>query len=132
MHGKLTFSLGLIAGSPAEHTTPSRCCTATDGTGLLSRSWHVPLQFTALHWVVADARLAKALLGYPLLVTALRHEPCRGQERSSRHSSSRPSEDNAGASRAGAMVVDVPIGSAEVDLSPLLLMRPGTKQPDSR
>jgi hypothetical protein len=81
--------------------------------------------------VTADARLARALLGYPLLVTAFRHEPCRSGGRSS-HSSRRQSGDEAGGSRGHVTVVDVPMGSADVDLSRLLFMRPGVKQPENR
>lgn len=127
------------AGSSAEFTTPSRCCTAGEGSSLLTRTWQVPLAFTGLHWVTADTRLAAALVRYPLTITLVKHEPTRSSASSSAASSragsrraSAADEEGGSGGRGQQGVVDVPLGTAEVDLSPLLSQRPGPQQPNSR
>jgi hypothetical protein len=127
------------AGSSTEFTTPSRCCTAGEGSSLLTRTWQVPLAFTGLHWVTADARLAAALVRYPLTITLVKHEPTRSSASSSAASSragsrraSAADEEGGGGGRGQQGLVDVPLGNAEVDLSPLLTQRPGPQQPNSR
>lgn len=56
-------------------------------------------------------------MAYPLVITVTRQEVVK------------PSGGGLGADQ---QVVAVPIGSADIDLSPLLMNRPGNKQPANR
>ena len=89
------------------------------GAGAGAAAWGVQLQFCGVHWVVADADLARAVLRRPLAITVTRQQAVV-----SAGGGGRGGGGGHGAG-AGASVVEVPLGTAEVDLSPLLTARPG-------
>jgi hypothetical protein len=74
----------------------------------------VPLRHCGVHWVLADGRLPRALLRHPLTVSVTRQQAVVG-----------------GGRAGGGEVVEVPVGSVEVDLSGLLAGRAG-KDPATR
>lgn len=107
------------AGSQGETCTaakaPSSGSSASGGQAgvalLAQRGWHVAWRHCSRHWVVADWRLAAALLAYPLSVAVSKREPSGSSRRSS--------------SSSGDEGVLLPLGSVEIDMAPLLLPRPG-------
>jgi hypothetical protein len=105
-----------LPGSPRERATPPAPAAAAAARAAgAARVWAVALKHCGVAWVPAGAALARALLLHPLALIVSRQEVV------------------AGAGRGGeARVVDVPVGSAEVDLSPLLMARPGGEEPATR
>ncbi len=104
-------------------TTPGCLPTAKESGRPFARTWQVPLQFCHAHWVQADERLVRAMIGYPLAITVFREEPSKRPARGSNGRDDRDAEPQ---------VAHVALGTAEVDLTPLLMVRPGSKQPHSR
>lgn len=92
---------------------------STSSSTLLGQSWHVEWQYCGRHWVTADWRLGRALVAYPLVIAISKQE-------SSRHSSS----NSSGGSQPQQLMV--PVGSVEVDMSPLLSLRSGAQRPSCR
>jgi hypothetical protein len=91
-----------------------------------ARAWAAPLAHCGVHWVAADVRLARALVRSPLVVSAWRQQPLVTR-------SGAVSGSSAGTEAAGpASIVELPLGTAEVDLSGLLLLRPGRAEPATR
>ncbi|KAI8475817.1 MAG: hypothetical protein J3K34DRAFT_516995 [Monoraphidium minutum] len=84
------------------------------------RTWAVPLRHCGVFWAAAGVQLARALLLFPLSISVTRQEPVAGGAR------------GGGGAAAAPAVVDVPVGSAELDLSPLLAPRPGAREPATR
>lgn len=82
------------------------------------REWGVQLQFCGVHWVAADAGLARALLRAPLRVAVVRQQALVGGR-------------SRGGGGGGGEVVEVPLGAADIDLSGLLTARPG-RDPTTR
>ena len=126
------------AGSSCEHSTQSKACSSHAATSnLLARSWHVDWKFCTHTWAVADARLAAALLGYPLVLAVYKQEPSRGpvgagaQGQQGLMVKGRGTVGS-GRGQAAEGPALVPCGSVEVDLSPLLAKRPGSSAPGCR
>lgn len=135
------------AGSASEGSTQSKACSSHAASiNLLARSWHVDWKYTAHCWAVADTRLARALLGYPLTLTVHRQEPGKaGSQQGPSQGSGQQQQQQwgvqalglvvqgkgqGGTTAAGAAVV--PVGSVEVDLAALLATRPGSSAPTCR
>lgn len=111
----------------------------TSRSGVTPRAWSVPLRHCGVHWVTADARLARALLHHPLLVSVVRQEVVAGGFRTGITKGGQGAGGGDAITAGGGIsggrkgdVVEVPVGSAEIDLSPLLLTRPGNKEPATR
>jgi len=95
-----------------QSTSPVAPAQLTPELGRMTRGWGVPLRHCGVHWVVANADLARALLRERLSVAVVRQQAVVA--------------GGGGRGRtAQGEVVEVPVGSAEVDLSGLLLTRPG-------
>ncbi|KAF8057294.1 hypothetical protein HT031_006102 [Scenedesmus sp. PABB004] len=98
------------AASQLEAATPSKAASSAPcAAGLLARAWRVDWGHVGRHWVVADWRLGRALLAYPLVLSVAQQEPASARR--------------GGAGGAGAGAAGAPLGTAEVDLSPLLAPR---------
>lgn len=139
------------AGSASEGSTQSKACSShAASTNLLARSWHVDWKYTAHCWAVADTRLARALLGYPLTLTVHRQEPSKpgsqgGSTQGASQGSGQQQQQQWGVQALGLVVQGkgqggtaaaaaavVPVGSVEVDLAALLATRPGSSAPTCR
>ncbi|KAK9816569.1 hypothetical protein WJX72_002083 [[Myrmecia] bisecta] len=105
-----------LPGTREQEMTAGRPATATPPAAVVGipRAWKVALQHCGVHWVCANAALVAALQSAPLAVSLFRQEVSRGS------------------SGAGPKPPPIPVGTAEVDLSPLLRARPSHKQPLSR
>jgi hypothetical protein len=132
---------------------PSQACSSRPGgPHLLARTWAVTWAHTHTAWATADALLARALLAYPLTLTVHRREPGKGgaanqQQQQQQglvvlgHSPQRGGAGGAAAAAGGGVErsqgppgggVLVPVGAVELDLSPLLAVRPGSTAPSCR
>lgn len=109
----------------AECHTHSKASSSQQPASLLARGWHVDWQFCNTHWATADWRLGRALQAYPLLLAVSKQEPSR------RSSAGARSAGSTASSTAGDTVL-LPVGAVEVDLSSLLLSRPGSARPSCR
>lgn len=108
-----------LPGSSSQHVTPSKGVSRSD-LGKYNRSWQVALQYCGVHWVRAGEALLMALKKYPLLVSAFWQGPGstgKGEGSKAQGQSTRAS---------------IPLGSSEVDMAPLLIVRTTGKRPASR
>lgn len=96
----------------------------------MARSWHVDWKFSSHSWAVADARLAVALLAYPLTLTVHRQEPSKQSSGGGQAQGLVVQGKGQAGASSGAAVV--PVGCVEVDLAPLLATRPGSNAPSCR
>jgi hypothetical protein len=111
--------------APAAPLAPEAARAPGAGSAGAGRAWGAALAHCGVHWVAADGRLARALARYPLTITAARQQPVAAAPGARRGGA-------AGTGGAGAGVVEVPLGTAEVDLTGLLLPRPGRAEPATR
>ncbi|KAL0042381.1 hypothetical protein WJX77_010775 [Trebouxia sp. C0004] len=113
------YSSYRLPGSANLERSASKAATALAAANRPSGAFKVALGHCGIHWVTADASLAHALQVHPLVLTVYKQ-------------GSIVNSCSSGRTAVTTAAAPVPIGSAEVDLSPLLATRAQGKEDDSR